>query len=220
LEAFSYSVSHDLRAPLRTIDGFGALLFEEYGDKLDQKGCQYLQRIRTGIKKMSGLIEDLLTLSRMSRAVLRKESISLTDLARDVITEFQNREPARNIAVEIADGLTARGDARLMQIVLVNLLGNAWKYTAKQPLAQVVFRQKCKGNETVFYVGDNGAGFNMAHADKLFAPFQRLHRDSEFEGTGIGLATVQRIISRHGGRIWAEGAVNEGATFYFTLGEP
>ena len=169
---------------------------------------------------MSGLIEDLLSLSRMSRVVLQKESINLTDLARDVITEFQNREPARKIAVEIADGLTARGDARLMQIVLVNLLGNAWKYTAKQPQAQIVFRQKGKGNETVFYVGDNGAGFNMDHADKLFAPFQRLHRDSEFEGTGIGLATVQRIISRHGGRIWAEGAVNEGATFYFTLGEP
>jgi len=220
LEAFSYSVSHDLRAPLRTIDGFGALLFEENGDKLDEQGRQYLQRIRTGIKKMSGLIEDLLSLSRMSRVVLQKESINLTDLARDVITEFQNREPARKIAVEIADGLTARGDARLMQIVLVNLLGNAWKYTAKQPQAQIVFRQKGKGNETVFYVGDNGAGFNMDHADKLFAPFQRLHRDSEFEGTGIGLATVQRIISRHGGRIWAEGAVNEGATFYFTLGEP
>jgi signal transduction histidine kinase len=220
LEAFSYSVSHDLRAPLRTIDGFGALLFEENGDKLDEQGRQYLQRIRAGAKKMSGLIEDLLSLSRMSRAMLEKESISLTNLARDVITELQHRESARNIAVEIADGLAAHGDARLMQIVLVNLLGNAWKYTAKQPQAQIVFRQKRQGNETVFYVGDNGAGFDMTHADKLFAPFQRLHRDSEFEGTGIGLATVQRIISRHGGRIWAEGAVNEGATFYFTLGEP
>ena len=219
LEAFSYSVSHDLRAPLRAMDGFGALLFEEYGDKVDERGRQYLQRIRTGTKKMSGLIEDLLSLSGMSRAVLQKESISLTDLARDVISEFQNREPARKIAIEIADGLAARGDPRLMQIVLVNLLGNAWKYTAKQPQAQIVFRQKRKENETVFSVGDNGAGFNMAHVDKLFTPFQRLHLDSEFEGTGIGLATVQRIISRHGGRIWAEGAVNEGATFYFTLGE-
>ena len=219
LEAFSYSVSHDLRAPLRAIDGFSKALLDEYAEKLDRQACRYLQRVRTGTQKMSGLIDDLLNLSRVSRTVLRKVSISLTELARGVVAELQNREPARKVAIEITDGLTARGDSRLITIVLVNLLGNAWKYTAKRPEARIAFGQENKGNETAFYVRDNGAGFDMAYADKLFAPFQRLHRDSEFEGTGIGLATVQRIISRHGGRIWAEAAVDGGATFYFTLGD-
>ncbi len=218
LEAFSYSVSHDLRAPLRAIDGFSKALLEEYGEKLDEQGCHHLQRVRAGTQKMSGLIDDLLDLSRVSRTVPRKVSISLTELARGVVAELQNREPARNVAIEIADGLNARGDARLITIVLVNLLGNAWKYSAKRSEARIAFGQENKGNETAFFVRDNGAGFDMAYAGKLFAPFQRLHRDSEFEGTGIGLATVERIISRHGGRIWAEAAVDEGATFYFTLG--
>ena len=168
---------------------------------------------------MSGLIDDLLDLSRITRIALRKESINLTELGRSVVADLQNGEPSRKVTIEIADGLTACGDSRLMTMVLVNLLGNAWKYTGKRPQAQVAFGQENKGSETVFYVRDNGAGFDMAYVDKLFAPFQRLHQDSEFEGTGIGLATVQRIISRHGGRIWAEAAVDEGATFYFTLGD-
>jgi light-regulated signal transduction histidine kinase (bacteriophytochrome) len=219
LEAFSYSVSHDLRAPLRAIDGFSKALLDEYGGKLDEQACHYLDRVRTGSQKMSGLINDLLDLSGITRTTLRKESISLTELARGVVAELQNREPSRKVIVEIDDGLTSRGDSRLLTIVLVNLLGNALKYTAKRPEAQIAFGQENQGNETVFYVRDNGAGFDMAYAGKLFAPFQRLHRDSEFEGTGIGLATVQRIVSRHGGRIWAEAVVDAGATFYFTLGD-
>jgi len=204
LEAFSYSVSHDLRAPLRSIDVFSKALLDEYGEKLNERACHYLDRIRAGTQRMSALINDLLNLSRMTRTPLRKESISLTELARGVV----------------ADGLSARGDKRLITIALVNLLGNAWKYTAKRPETQIAFgRENNKGNEAVFYVRDNGAGFDMAYAGKLFAPFQRLHLDSEFEGTGIGLATVQRIISRHGGRIWTEAAVDEGATFFFTLGD-
>jgi signal transduction histidine kinase len=219
LEAFSYSVSHDLRAPLRAIDGFSKALLDEYGEKLDEQACRYLDRVRLGIQKMSGLINDLLDLSRINRTALRKEPISLTELAREVVTDLQNRESSRKVAIEIADGLTARGDPRLVTIVLVNLLGNAWKYTGKRPAAHVAFGQETKGTQAVFYVRDNGAGFDMQYADKLFAPFQRLHQDSEFEGTGIGLATVQRIISRHGGRIWAEAKVDEGATFFFTLGD-
>src|SRR5260370_19332754 len=218
LEAFSYSVSHDLRAPLRAIDGFSKALLEEYGEKLDEQGCHHLQRVRAGTQKMSGLIDDLLDLSRVSRTVPRKVSISLTELARGVVAELQNRAPTRNVAIEIADGLNARGDARLITIVLVNLLGNAWKYSAKRSEARIAFGQENKGNETAFFVRDNGAGLDMAYDGKRFAPFERLHRDTEFEGTGIGLATVERIISRHGGRIWAEAAVDEGATFYFTLG--
>ena len=168
---------------------------------------------------MSGLIDDLLDLSHITRIALRKESVSLTELGRSVVTDLQNREPSRNVTIEIADGLTACGDSRLITIVLVNLLGNAWKYTGKRPQAKIALGQENKENETVFYVRDNGAGFDMAYVDKLFAPFQRLHRDSEFEGTGIGLATVQRVVSRHGGRIWVEAAVDEGATFFFTLGD-
>jgi signal transduction histidine kinase len=220
LEAFSYSVAHDLRAPLRAIDGFSKALIEEYSDKLDEQACRYLDRVRLGTQKMSGLIDDLLSLSRINRSPMHKEAISLTELARQALGELQHRDPSRTMSLDIADGLVAQGDARLLSIVLVNLLGNAWKYTAKQPSPRIAFRQKQNDdNETVFYVADNGAGFDMEYADKLFSPFQRLHQDSEFEGSGIGLATVQRIISRHGGRIWAEAAVDQGATFFFTLGE-
>jgi signal transduction histidine kinase len=219
LEAFSYSVSHDLRAPLRAIDGFSKALLDEYSEKLDQQACHYLHRIRGGIQRMSALTNDLLNLSRISRAHLRKEPVSLTEIARDVVAELRDKEPIRRVAIDISEGLNAGGDAHLVTIVLVNLLGNAWKYTAKQPEARIAFGQENRGDETVFYVRDNGAGFDMAYADKLFAPFQRLHQDSDFEGTGIGLATVQRIISRHGGRTWAEAAVDVGATFYFTLGD-
>jgi signal transduction histidine kinase len=224
LEAFSYSVSHDLRAPLRIIDGLSTMLLEEYADGLDQQAGNYIRRIRTGIKKMSGLIDDLLNLSRVSRAPLRKEMIDLTELAHGVVTDLQNRDLqnrdlAREVAIDIADGLCACGDAALMTIVLENLLGNAWKYSAKQVAARIAFGRATKEKETVFYIRDNGAGFDMAHAGKLFAPFQRLHRDSEFEGTGIGLATAQRIILRHGGRIWAEAVPGAGATFFFALGD-
>jgi light-regulated signal transduction histidine kinase (bacteriophytochrome) len=218
LEAFSYSVSHDLRAPLRSIDGFSKAILDQYGAQLDEHACHYLDRIRAGSQKMSELINDLLDLSRINRAALKKESISLTAIARSVIADLQSGEPSRKVAIEIPDGLSAHGDARMATIVLVNLLGNAWKYSAKQPEAKITFGQENQGNETISYVRDNGAGFDMAYAGKLFAPFQRLHHDSEFEGTGIGLATVQRIISRHGGRIWVEAAVNDGATFFFTLG--
>jgi signal transduction histidine kinase len=218
LEAFSYSVSHDLRAPLRSIDGFSKAILDQYGETLDQHACHYLDRIRAGSQKMSELINDLLDLSRINRLVLKKESISLTAIARSVIADLQNGEPSRKVAVEIPDGLTACGDARMATIVLVNLFGNAWKYSSKQPDARIILGQKKEADETIFYVRDNGAGFDMAYAGKLFAPFQRLHHDSEFEGTGIGLATVQRIVSRHGGRIWVEAAVHEGATFFFTLG--
>jgi signal transduction histidine kinase len=218
LEAFSYSVSHDLRAPLRVIDGFSKVLLDTYSEKLDEEGRRYLDRVRAGTHKMSVLIDDLLNLSRISRAPLRKELINLTELARNVIAELQEKEPSRKVTIEIADGLAARGDARLTTVVLVNLLGNAWKFTAKHPEAQIAVGQEKKGNETVFTVRDNGAGFDMAYVDKLFAPFRRLHLESEFEGTGIGLATVHRIISRHGGRIWAESAVGKGTTFFFTLG--
>jgi light-regulated signal transduction histidine kinase (bacteriophytochrome) len=167
---------------------------------------------------MSALIDDLLNLSRVSRFVLRKEPVSLTSLARNAVADLRQRQPARKVTVEIANGLSCHGDARLLAIVCVNLLENAWKYTSKKPEARIVFGQENPGEEEVFFVRDNGAGFDMSYADKLFGPFQRLHRDSEFEGTGIGLATVQRIIVRHGGRIWAKAAINEGATFFFTLG--
>jgi signal transduction histidine kinase len=219
LEAFSYSVSHDLRAPLRAIDGFSKVLLTEYGEKFDAQGRHYLQRVQAGTQLMSALIDALLQLSRVTRAQLRQEPINLTELARGVVAELRSTEPSREVDVEIAAGLSTRGDMRLVTIALENLLWNAWKFTVKQPEAHIAFGQESKGNETVFYVRDNGAGFDMAYAYKLFTPFQRLHSSSEFEGTGIGLATVHRIISRHGGRIWAEAAVDKGASFFFTLGD-
>jgi signal transduction histidine kinase len=219
LESFSYSISHDLRAPLRAIDGFSKALLDEYSGKLDEQGCHYLQRVRTGAQKMSMLINELLDLSRVSRGALRKELINLSELARGIVSDLQSRDPDRKVAVEIPDGLLATADKRLLKIVILNLLSNAWKYTARASYAQIAFGQSNHGDETVFYVRDNGVGFDMAFAGRLFAPFQRLHRKSEFDGTGIGLATAQRVISRHGGRIWGEAAVDTGATFYFTLGD-
>jgi len=218
LEAFSYSISHDLRAPLRGIDGFSKALLEEYGDKLDGEGRRYLDRVRTATQKMSARIDSLLNLSRISRAALRKKPISLTELARSVFADLLEKDPARKVAVRVADGLAASGDPNLLAIAITDLIGNAWKFTAGQSEAQIEVAQENEGSETVFWVRDNGAGFDMAYADKLFAPFQRLHDDAEFEGDGMGLATVQRIILRHGGRIWAESAIGKGATFFFTLG--
>jgi light-regulated signal transduction histidine kinase (bacteriophytochrome) len=218
LEAFSYSISHDLRAPLRAIEGFSKALLHEYGDKLDEQGSRYLDRVRAAAQRMSTLIDGLLKLSRISRAKLRRERVNLTDLARGAVAAL--RDPSRSVSIEIAGELQAYGDGRLIAIVFENLLGNAWKFTANQPQARIAVGQENEGNETIFFVRDNGAGFDMAYADKLFAPFQRLHDEREFEGTGIGLAIAQRIVSRHGGRIWAEAEAGKGATFRFTLGNP
>jgi signal transduction histidine kinase len=218
LEAFSYSISHDLRAPLRALDGFSKALLDEYSAKLDEQGCHYLQRVRTTAQKMSTLIDDLLDLSRVTRGPLRKQVINLTEVARGILSEFQRKDSERSVALEIEDGLSATADRRMVKLVLLNLLGNAWKYTAKTPQPRIAFGSSNHTEGPVFYIRDNGVGFDMACADRLFVPFQRLHLESEFAGTGIGLAATQRAISRHGGRIWAEATVGAGATFYFTLG--
>ncbi|HVU53033.1 MAG TPA: ATP-binding protein [Polyangia bacterium] len=218
LEAFSYSVSHDLRAPLRAIDGFSKALLDRHAAALDADGRHYLERVRAATVRMSALIDDLLGLSRITRAPLRADAVDLTAVARRIADELRRRDAAREVTFEIADGLTARGDRQLLAIALENLLGNAWKFTGKRPGAHVWFGREAGPEGDAFFVRDDGAGFDMAYADKLFAPFQRLHRAAEFEGSGVGLATVQRIVARHGGRIWARGAVGEGATFLFTLG--
>lgn len=217
LEAFSFSVSHDLRAPLRSIDGFSQALLEEYSSKLDDTGHDYLQRIRAGAQKMGQLIDAMLGLSRVTRRELQKQTVDLTALAQDILKELQHSEADREVDCTIQAGVQARGDKQLLRIVMENLLGNAWKYTSKISQAQIEFGCKLDNGETIYFVRDNGAGFNMAFADKLFGAFQRMHRDDEFPGTGVGLATVSRIINKHGGRIWAETAPNKGATFYFTL---
>jgi PAS domain S-box-containing protein len=217
LEAFSYSVSHDLRAPLRSIDGFSLALLEDYGDRLPGEGQNHLKRVRAATQRMAQLIDDLLNLSKVTRAPMKLVSVDLSQLALGITAELQRTQPERNIRCSIAPNLKSRGDPNLLQVVLVNLLNNAWKYTSKQEQAEIEFGSKYENSETIYFVRDNGAGFDMAYAGKLFGAFQRLHAITEFPGTGIGLATVQRIIHRHGGRIWAEGAVNQGATFFFTL---
>jgi len=218
LETFSYSVSHDLRAPLRSIDGFSQALLEDCSDCLDAQGQDFLQRIRAATQRMSRLIDALLGLSHVTRAEIQRQPINLSVMAVIVVTELQRQDPERLVEVVIAPGLRARGDARLVRVMLENVLGNAWKFTAEKPQARIEFGlQTTAERSPVFFVRDNGAGFDMTYADKLFGAFQRLHRTSEFPGTGIGLATVQRIIHRHGGRVWAEGEVGRGATFYFTL---
>jgi PAS domain S-box-containing protein len=219
LEAFSYSVSHDLRAPLRHINGFSQALMEDYADKLDEEGKDYLQQVRDASQEMAQLIDDVLQLARVTRSEMRRESVNLSHLAEDVMTELKKRDAGRRVPVHIEEGLSTRGDKRLLRIMLGNLLGNAWKFTSKHEQAEISFGQEQKDGETAFFVRDNGAGFDMAFADKLFGAFQRLHTADEFEGTGIGLATVQRIVNRHGGRAWAEGKIDEGATFYFTFSD-
>lgn len=219
LEAFSYSVSHDLRAPLRGIDGFGKIVLERYGPALDEQGRHYLQRIRAGTQRMGRLIDDLLRLSKLSRAELKWAPLDLSEMAKEVIAELSKVEPERQVKLVVSESLSARGDAQLLQVVLENLLGNAWKFTRKTQDARIEVGRETCANEECFFVRDNGAGFDMEYAGKLFAPFQRLHDMTEFEGTGIGLATVQRIIARHGGRIWAEARPDHGATFWFTLKE-
>ena len=220
LEAFSYSVSHDLRAPLRSIKGFSQALLEDYYEKLNAQGRDYLTRIKTATRKMSDLIEDMLQLSQITRIEMNMEKVNLSLLARSVISELHKSQPQRHVEIKIADGLEDKADLRLMRITLDNLLGNAWKFTEKQAKAVIEFGLWKKDRKKIIYfIRDNGAGFDMAYADKLFAPFQRLHADDEFPGAGIGLATVRRILNRHGGMIRAEGEIGKGATFYFSLNE-
>lgn len=217
LDAFAYSVSHDLRAPLRSIDGFGQALLEDCADQLDAAGRDHLGRVRAAGQRMGVLIDDLLRLSRVTRSELRRERVDLSALAEDVAADLRRSAPARTVQLTVAPGVVAEGDPHLLRVVLENLLGNAWKYTAKHPRAEIEFGGTDRGGERAFFVRDNGAGFDMKYASKLFGAFQRLHSSAEFEGSGVGLATVQRIVRRHGGRVWAEGAPRHGATFYFTL---
>lgn len=219
LEAFSYSVSHDLRAPLRYINGFTQALLEDYADKLDDEGKNFLNEIRGASREMAHLIDDLMQLSRVTRNEMRPEAVNLSEMVSTIFSDLQRIEPERAVSLNIEKELAARGDKRLLQIMLINLLGNAWKFTSKRERAEIVFGHEKKDGETIFFVRDNGAGFDMNYADKLFGTFQRLHAASDFEGTGIGLATVRRIVNRHGGQISAEGAIDKGATFYFTLPE-
>ncbi len=218
MEAFSYSVSHDLRAPLRSVDGFSQLLLERHLERLDGQARNYLARVRAAAQRMGRLIDDMLTLSRIGRRELRQETVDLSALAAAAAGELRQREPERKVRLEIGPGLRAGGDAALLRIVLDNLLGNAWKFSAGREEASIAVGAMERDGETAYFVRDNGAGFSMSYADKLFKPFQRLHTEREFPGNGIGLAIVQRIVSRHGGRVWAEGAEGEGATLYFTLG--
>jgi PAS domain S-box-containing protein len=217
LEAFAYSVSHDLRAPLRAMIGFGQILQEEHAQRLDVEARDYLHRIIAASQRMGDLIDGLLVLSRIARGTLQKEPVYLSTLARSIVEEHSRADPGRKVEIVVHDGLKAIGDPRLERVLLNNLLGNAWKFTAKASAPKIEFGSTRADGVEVFFVRDNGAGFDMAYADKLFGAFQRLHNADEFPGTGIGLATAQRIVNRHGGRIWAEGKVGEGATFYFTL---
>jgi len=217
LEAFSYSVAHDLRAPLRSIDGFSLALLEDCADVLDEAGKQHLRFVREAAQDMAALIDGLLSLSRVTRSELHRETVDLAKLAHSISAQLRRAAPGRDVETVIADDLLAEGDARLLRGLLENLLGNAWKFTGKQATAKIEVGVTQAGGERAFFVRDDGAGFDMAYAAKLFGAFQRLHSAAEFEGTGIGLATVQRIVHRHGGRIWAESAVGRGATFFFTL---
>ena len=218
LEAFSYSVSHDLRAPLRGIDGFSQALIEDYAEKLDDEGKQHLGRIRAGAQRMGQLIDDLIKLSQVTRGELQRTKVDLTRAAREVIDDLRRDDPDRRVEILIEDGLAAEGDPKLLRVALHNLIGNAWKFTAKQAAARIeVGVSDARDGRPVYVVRDNGAGFDMTYASKLFGAFQRLHSMSDFPGTGIGLATVERVVRRHGGRVWAEGSVGKGAAFFFTL---
>jgi light-regulated signal transduction histidine kinase (bacteriophytochrome) len=217
LEAFSYSVSHDLRAPLRSLDGFSQLLLEEYHDQLAGEGQDYVRRIQAASERMGQLIEDLLRLARVTQVEMRSEAVNLDELVRTIATELQWQEPTRQVTFVVADHLTVQGDEHLLRAALENLLNNAWKFTGKRSQARIEFGVLEQDGQPIYFVRDNGVGFNMAYADKLFNTFQRLHSATEFPGSGIGLATVRRIIQRHGGRIWAESSAEQGTTFYFTL---
>jgi PAS domain S-box-containing protein len=218
LESFSYSVSHDLRSPLQNIDSFSRILMEDYANQLDAEGLDYVQRLRGSCQHMEDIIDALLALSNMMRKELLVDQLDLTALANAVAADLKQKTPDRLVDWVIAEGLTAEGDAQLLRVVLENLFGNAWKFTANRARARIEFGALPQSNGArTYFVRDDGAGFDMAHASNLFKPFKRLHDQSEFRGTGIGLATVQRVIHRHRGKIWAEGVVNQGATFCFTL---
>lgn len=217
LEAFCYSVSHDLRAPLRAIDGFSNELLRSYADRIDDRGRHYLDRIRRGTQRMGELIDDLLKLSRVNRSEFSREQVDLSAIAQGVARELQNEISGRTVDFMVESGLTAWGDGALLRIAMENLLSNAWKFTSKKEVAVIRVGEETDGDVSAFYVRDNGAGFDMAYAGKLFGAFQRLHSEREFPGNGIGLATVHRIIHRHGGRIWAEAAPEQGAVFRFTI---
>lgn len=219
LESFSYSVAHDLRSPLRAMSGFSAILLAEHAAQLDAHGREYLTRIQDAAHRMGQLISDLLGLSRITRSPFQRQTVDLSNLAQQISARLlAQEEPGRSVALEISDGITAEGDPALLQKALENLLHNALKFTGRRADARVSFGVLEQGGERIYFVRDNGAGFNMEYSDKLFVPFQRLHAVADFPGSGIGLVAVQRIINRHGGRIWAEAAVGEGAVFYFTLG--
>lgn len=217
LEMFSYSVSHDLRAPLRAIDGFSQVLLEDYAGRLDASGKDYLQRVRAASQRMAQLIDDMLKLSLVTRAELCREEVDLSALAQEIVAELFRVQPSREVEFTVTSGLCTHGDPKLLRIALENLLGNAWKFTGKRSGARIEFGMTHRDGGAVYFVRDNGVGFDMSYAGKLFGAFQRLHDSSEFPGTGIGLATVQRVIHRHSGKVWAEGDVEKGATFYFSL---
>ena len=217
LEAFSYSVAHDLRAPLRGMNGFAQVLLDGYGEKLDADGQDALQEILLNARRMGSLIDALLSLSRVTRSAVKPESVDLSEVVRAIGSQLSTAEPERTVDLVVQDDLHADLDPDLARTLVENVLGNAWKFTGKVPAPRIEFGITERNRVRAFYVRDNGAGFDMAFANKLFAPFQRLHTVAEFPGTGIGLATVQRIVHRHGGRLWAEGAVDGGATFYFAF---
>ncbi|MFZ4774326.1 MAG: PAS domain S-box protein [Terrimicrobiaceae bacterium] len=220
LETFAYSVSHDLRAPLRSIDGFSRILLEDFADKLDENGKKNLEIIRAASQRMAQLIEDILQLSRITRSRIQRLPVDLSAQAALVVDDLKKMEPARSVKIDIEPSCLVFADGNLMRIVLENLLGNAWKFTGNQPNAKIQFGKEIQNGNTVYFVRDNGVGFDMHHASKLFGAFQRLHTTAEFPGTGIGLASVQRIIHRHGGKVWIEARLNEGATAYFTIPNP
>ncbi len=220
LESFAYSMSHDLRAPLRGIDGFSHLLADEYGDRIEAQGREYLLRVRHAAQRMGTLIDDLLDLSRVNRRELRRESVDLSQIATEVLEELKKSAPQRQARVEIAPDLRVVGDPQLLRVLLENLIGNAWKYSARQETTQIVVGcERSQNGVASYFVRDNGVGFDMAYADKLFHPFQRLHKPDEFEGSGVGLASVARIVRRHRGSVWAESSPGAGATFHFRLAD-
>jgi signal transduction histidine kinase len=217
LESFSYSVSHDLRAPLRAIIGFSSFLIEDYIDKFDNEGKDYLLRIKKAGEKMNDLIDDLLNLAKITKQDMLIKNVNLTELAEAIFAEIRQSNPERDVTIKIEKDLQARGDERLLRIALVNLLRNAWKYTGKRTQAVIEFLSKVKQGKRIFIICDNGVGFDMNQSKELFTPFKRLHAESDFPGTGVGLAIVNKVITRHGGRIWAEAQVDKGASFFFTL---
>jgi PAS domain S-box-containing protein len=218
LESFSYSVAHDLRAPLRSIDGFSQLLIDDCGEAVGETGRRYLGLVRESTQRMAQLIDDLLQLSRVTRSELTRENVNLSALAASILSRLQASSPQRRVEVRVEPNVTHWGDARLLAVVLENLLGNAWKYSSKRELAVIELGRAAHDSEAPYFVRDNGAGFDMTYVHKLFGVFERLHTAQEFEGNGVGLATVKRIVERHGGRVWASGEVDAGATFHFTLG--